>query len=317
MCASCALSFSTGFKGKKQRVHDGPTSAGGGQTGSGPGSEAAGIIAEAGGLECLLDNALQRAESRYMESNRSLLQTLLQDVEKKTEERVTKAEEGLRQEMKELINPIRTQVTEMQTALRSLQDAGAGSTIAPTVYSATSAAPTIGASGARSADFIDMDAIRKYVPTKLEVKGFCSWDETRQSWKEDDMITNDEYIKWAADAVSKLEEGLRTKVDMKLTEERLNGRLLFHRIDLRLAEGTTRAEAWSLKEKFEELIGDGTVSSIQGRTPKVYVESHPVKQAYLNAGSKALGIFKRKGVDGARLKPEWGPPLTKIMLNER
>ena len=80
-------------------------------------------------------------------------------------------------------------------------------------------------------------------------------------------------------------------------------------------EETNEGTAWKIRSAMMRTIqGGGTAADAS--TTKIKVEASPEKQEHLDAMGMMLKVMRTKGVPYGTLKPEWGPPESRILHKE-
>ena len=80
----------------------------------------------------------------------------------------------------------------------------------------------------------------------------------------------------------------------------------------RLKQGTPDKRAWALRTAILESV-EATEVNFGNGAPKCQVQPSPEKRPHLDAMGQMLRVLKKYGVPHARVKPEWGPPESRIM----
>jgi hypothetical protein len=168
--------------------------------------------------------------------------------------------------------------------------------------SVSSAASVAGAGGGQS-NYSTTASERDFKPSKVEVKGYIKdWAK-----RHDEALTWEEMKLWLEVVTALLSDEAKAIIDPKATLD-TGSRVMFTRIDIRLASTATRNDAWVLKNDLDRVIATDT-GLIRNLKPYVVVEASPSKRPYLQAGGRFLGLLEKKGIKKPAIKVEWGPPL--------
>ena len=189
-------------------------------------------------------------------------------------------------------------------------------------------------------------------PTYLKVHGWVqSWSDAQRRGEE--MLTQDEGRKLVEYIERRMSAHDKSQIDWESTERSNRGFMLLGRVLLRVKESVSTQDVWGMRrvvakiaedeiaesERRRETAVEGEVEEVRGDThmaegggeggggsssdaprkgifPKrtrVSPEVAPWKAPYLEVGARMLRVMESAGISSACIKPEWGPPCTRIM----
>ena len=107
----------------------------------------------------------------------------------------------------------------------------------------------------------------------------------------------------------------RNYIDTVATKKSIEGRKLHAKLMIMLKKGTTEQNAWALRSSLMEWIGDGTAASLDKLEGiKAVVQPSPWKKPHLDEIGRMLKVLREKGAKQEEMKPEWGPPESRIIF---